>query len=501
MEPEDQNDGVVRELRKLDVCGGSVLHALFTRLPTGKRKETFLKSYLLPWVITSLLFYGLPLIVALVTARNILFSGPNPTLYLFSASSEVEGDSNRSKIPEDMHKEFEKFQTDLNKGKIPEVVRQGFEKKKLPLSQDVTVSVEEKGRRWLITDNLPRTDKSKKYEKKYSRYSVKKEESKLEIHHHFPVGFLSDWNFMFMNLVTLPVLVILLLSERSMVPRRIATIIRGRTSSDYEAMAGFVSRWNGRYRKANLLGQFVGVAAAVGVVLVNHKATLQMDVASWPVTNGSINAAGYVYEFWSIPFFYLVATIYTCQGIATIILLFSLVQKFKIKVSPFHHDNCCGLRAVGQIGLRNQYLLAVVGINLLALLAVNIKRGDPGTAGLLVGGFVAYLILGPIVFIGPLLPFRKSMQSARESEQARVATKLQYEYTRIMDELENRSIAKEDEELIDRLQKLKALVNRIPVWPFDISTLRRFVTVYILPFLTVLVSILINYLIGALKAM
>ncbi|MHC4546175.1 MAG: hypothetical protein ACYSYL_16935 [Planctomycetota bacterium] len=70
---------------------------------------------------------------------------------------------------------------------------------------------------------------------------------------------------------------------------------------------------------------------------------------------------------------------------------------------------------------------------------------------------------------------------AKQAEQAKVSAKLQHEYTRIVNELDKNSMAKEDEDLIDRLQKLRILVNRIPVWPFDTSTLRRFFTVYIFP--------------------
>jgi len=145
--------------------------------------------------------------------------------------------------------------------------------------------------------------------------------------------------------------------------------------------------------------------------------------------------------------------------------------------------------------------MAAAGLNLLALLTVNLKRGDPSTIPLLVICFVAYVTLGPAIFIGPLLPFRKSMLLAKETEQQKVATQLQNEYTRIMTELERRPIVKEDEEIIDRLQKLNELVNRIPVWPFDISTIRKFLTVYIFPLLTGLISLLISYIITALKAM
>jgi hypothetical protein len=307
---------------------------------------------------------------------------------------------------------------------------------------------------------------------------------------------------MFGYLVGLPVLVIFTLSERSMVPRRIAAIVseramyRGKNSSD------FVNLWNKRYKIVNVLGQLGGLFVAFLASFANYKFLYTREgLTTWGVEGGEINIAGWVHMFWQIPVLYWLGTIYISQGIATTFLLFSITRNFEIKISPFHHDNCCGLKAVGYIGLRNQYLLAVAGLDLLALWAVIVKLGDPRTIPLLVMCFVGYVTLGPVIFIGPLLPFRKSMLLAKQAEQQKVATKLQQEYTRIMNELDNRLIAKEDEEIIDRLQKLKGLVNRIPVWPFDISTVRRFLTVYIFPLLTGLVSLLVRYIITALKSM
>ncbi|MHC4556126.1 MAG: hypothetical protein ACYS80_02355 [Planctomycetota bacterium] len=395
MESENINDNVTEQFHKLDICGWSVFHYLFTRPPI--QKGTFLRTYLIPWFITAFLLYGIPLIVVWIKVPNVLFSDPD---------------------------------SGLN------------------------------------------------------------------------VGFLADWSLMFGFLVTLPMLVIFILSERSMVPRRIAGIVseraiyRGKNSSD------FVSLWNKRYKIVNVFGQLGGLLVAFLASLANYKFLyITEGLTVWGGGGNKVNVAGWVFLFWQVPLFYWLGSIYISQGVATIFLLFSITRNFEVKIWPFHYDNCCGLKAVGYIGMRNQYLLAVAGLNLLALLAVNLKRGDPRTIPLLVMCFVGYITLGPVIFIGPLLAFRKIMLLAKQAEQQKVATKLQQEYTRIMNELDNGLIAKEDEEIIDRLQKLKDLVNRIPVWPFDISTMRRFLTVYIFPLLTGLVSLLVSYIITALKAM
>lgn len=395
MESENINDNVTEQFHKLDTCGWSVFHYLFTRPPI--QTGTFLSTYLVPWFITAFLSYGIPLIVVWIKVPDVLFSDPD---------------------------------SGLN------------------------------------------------------------------------VGFLAHWSNMFGYLVMLPVLVILTLSERSMVPRRIAGVVSGRAVYRGKNGSDFVNLWNKRYKIVNVFAQLGGLLVAFLAAFATYKFLYKREgLTTWGVEGGEVNIAGWVHLFWQIPLFYWLGTIYISQGIATTFLLFSITRNFEIKIWPFHYDNCCGLKAVGYIGLRNQYLLAVVGLDLLALLAVNLKLGDPRTIPLLVMCLVGYITLGPVIFIGPLLPFRKSMLLAKQAEQQKVATKLQQEYARIMNELDNRVIAKEDEEIIDRLQKLKDLVNRIPVWPFDISTMRKFLTVYIFPLLTGLISLLVSYIITALKAM
>jgi len=61
------------------------------------------------------------------------------------------------------------FQSDLANGIISEELRQEFEKNEAPLSQQATVSTEEAGNRWMITD-------------KPKKYSVKKEQRRLDIY-------------------------------------------------------------------------------------------------------------------------------------------------------------------------------------------------------------------------------------------------------------------------------------------------------------------------------
>jgi hypothetical protein len=104
--------------------------------------------------------------------------------------------------------------------------------------------------------------------------------------------------------------------------------------------------------------------------------------------------------------------------------------------------------------------------------------------GLVIAAVIAYLILGPVVFIAPLLPFRNAMQANKSKLMSEVVHQLRNELEERREELASGMFSKEDEELIERLRRLCAIIDELPVWPFDPSTLRKFLTAYVIPILT-----------------
>jgi hypothetical protein len=138
---------------------------------------------------------------------------------------------------------------------------------------------------------------------------------------------------------------------------------------------------------------------------------------------------------------------------------------------------------VGRLGLRNQYLLTVFAVNIGTLVAVSehyLKVLLPLNL-LIAAAVVAYIILGPLIFMGPLLSFRAGMLRTKMELMSKVAQRLRVELRRLRQHLPSGLITKDDEELIDRLRKVGAVIDELPVWPFDAGTLRRFLTAYVVP--------------------
>lgn len=124
-----------------------------------------------------------------------------------------------------------------------------------------------------------------------------------------------------------------------------------------------------------------------------------------------------------------------------------------------------------------------MGINvvLFALTSMLYLAAPPALYVLVGFAVAAYLIVGPVLFVGPLLPFRTGMLRTKSELMSEVAHRLSIELSRVRAELKGGAITREDEELIDRLRKIGSVVDELPVWPFDASILRRFLTAYVVP--------------------
>jgi hypothetical protein len=138
---------------------------------------------------------------------------------------------------------------------------------------------------------------------------------------------------------------------------------------------------------------------------------------------------------------------------------------------------------MGQLGLRNQYVVTVLGLNVVVFATVSYMR--MGRSGdeiyLVVAAMLTYLILGPIVFMGPLMPFHRGMLREKQRVLGEVVQRLGLEFERLRGQIPAGRITRHDDEQIERLRKLGRDIDDLPVWPFDPSTLKKFASAYGIP--------------------
>jgi len=305
-----------------------------------------------------------------------------------------------------------------------------------------------------------------------------------------PLTFFRDWGLGYAVLVSLPTLVVLLVSDEHVLSTSLDEVQRdGVIAVSENAAVSFRATWTRHFRVYNLIAQFAGLVLGIVLGIVTLRFVMPngsvMPSGSWIWPEGSLHFAGYMY-FCFITLLYAVVIVYVMRGIVVSLCLRALVAlAAPLRILPLHPDKCGGLRPVGQLGLRNQYTLTVLGINIVLLLVVSVYATAGASAAPLryvsIAASVAYLILAPVIFMAPLLPFRTGMREAKKVWTHEVAQLVRVEIERLRAQIKKNEVTKLDEESIERLRKVGAAIDELPVWPFDPSTLRKFATAYIVP--------------------
>jgi hypothetical protein len=299
-----------------------------------------------------------------------------------------------------------------------------------------------------------------------------------------PLAFLRDWGLGYALLVSLPSLVVLLVSDEHVLRASLDEVRRdGVIALSETEAASLRTTWRRYFRIWNLVAQLAGIGLGIALGILTLRTYLDPDVASWIAPNHRLQLASFIYLY-CIILLYTVIIIYVGRCIVISFFLRGLVAAATpLRILPLHPDKCGGLRPVGRMGLRNQYTLTILGINIVLLLVVwtYLMPGATSLRDVLIPGSVVYLVLGPVIFMAPLLPFRTGMQHAKREWTHDVARVVRVEIDRLRGQLAKNEIDKPDEESIERLRKLGAAIDELPIWPFDPSTLRKFATAYVVP--------------------
>ncbi|HEY5022861.1 MAG TPA: hypothetical protein VII30_10305 [Gemmatimonadaceae bacterium] len=295
--------------------------------------------------------------------------------------------------------------------------------------------------------------------------------------------FLHDWNIHFAFLISFPTLVALLITDDAVLRSSLRQVQEDGVMTILEKdFAAFADVWAKRFRRANFIGQVAGIAIGAVLAYLTKRIYINSDSGFWISEQQVLLPVGYVYVY-CIALLYALITMYVLRSILISVFLNQLVQRAELHMMPFHPDKCGGFRPVSRLGLRNQYTLTILGLNvvLLATMTHYYLTQSSSLKELVIVAAFAYAILGPVVFIGPLMPFRTGMQHEKNEWMREIAYRVRFELERLRKQIRAGDVAKEDEEFIDRLRRIGGVVDELPVWPFDARTLRRFATAYIVP--------------------
>jgi len=310
--------------------------------------------------------------------------------------------------------------------------------------------------------------------------------------------FFEDLGFNYAFLISVPSLVLLLVSDEYVLSNALDEIREDGVLVFSENSTGpLVKKWNRCFRITNLITQFAAVGLGIGLSIATFRINLKQSISSWIAPDHRLHLVGYVYVF-CISVLYALIILYVTRIIVMSLFLRALVAAHApLRILPLHPDRCGGLRPVGRLGLRNQYTLTILGINIVLLLVIWVYAMNRAASfgEIMTAGCAVYIILGPVIFMAPLLPFRAAMREAKKQWTHEVARVVRVEVERLRGQFAINSVSETDEKSIERLRKLGAAIEELPIWPFDPGTLRKFATAYVVPLVIPLIGQAVKVLI------
>jgi hypothetical protein len=303
------------------------------------------------------------------------------------------------------------------------------------------------------------------------------------------VPFLLDFNTIWMFVFTLPLMTTLIVTERIVLPLSLGELQKsGVLTITQNDLNTIISKWEARYRYINIISQIVGLIISTLNCITNFLTFTQPGYGSWHSINGEVFPVSW-YSLFCLFIFYFIASVYIFRAFSLIFFLRDLVSHSTIQIIPFYPDKCGGLKSVGNLGLRNQYFLSAAGINVL-LLGINfiVINSQAQLQTQLIPAAIIYIIFGPISFLGPLLPFRNAMQHDKSELVLMIGKKIKKEFDQSIRNIEKKRISNEVQEKLNQYKILGETIEKLPVWPFDTSTLTKFFSAYMLPLITGIVS-------------
>jgi hypothetical protein len=167
----------------------------------------------------------------------------------------------------------------------------------------------------------------------------------------------------------------------------------------------------------------------------------------------------------------------------TIITLRRIFREHAIRISPWHPDRCGGLKSISQYSMTLGYAIAVVGIFLSIQTIQEIQFGIFQTSYLTWLELAGYIISAPLVFFLPLGTAHTAMRNAKTTHLLALSHQFDVQYQLIVDTLLDEEEIELSADTIEQLQTLYTITEDFIIWPFDVLSLRRFLTITLAPLL------------------
>lgn len=161
----------------------------------------------------------------------------------------------------------------------------------------------------------------------------------------------------------------------------------------------------------------------------------------------------------------------------------------RFAINPLAPDGAGGLKPLGELSLLLFYILFAQFIH---VVMIGFLLGYPISHQIL---YPLFLLLSAYVFFAPLKSAHRSMQSAKLAEMNRLSQLFTLRYEQHKIDTEKSSTAVGPHNILIELTSLKELykeAEKLPVWPYDLGTISKFLSLFVIPFVIALVQALVS---------
>ncbi len=247
----------------------------------------------------------------------------------------------------------------------------------------------------------------------------------------------------------------------------------------------------------------VGSGALTAVVLAkNYMLAMDKHGQYWTSAGadpGELNPEGWWFlllqlaPFWFVTIFQYIRVF---AGISLLSAYAKLATEYPgqplLDINPLHPDRVGGLQPVARLGLQNLMLMAVATVTLGTFISVYFGS----TVAVAIGPWLryapvaAYVVVTPIVFFGPLFPFRRHLLECKRKYLHLIAERFKADLDATLDGSDGAHEADEDSRRLDRIERLTQIherIDRLPGWPLDITTTAKSIAVLVSPAIGVVI--------------
>jgi hypothetical protein len=308
---------------------------------------------------------------------------------------------------------------------------------------------------------------------------------------HMP--FFRDYAVQITQLVLTPLLIINIPMERRLLNKSLNELFMGPVEGRDK---GFAAEINAFYKKMNIYALIIGLIFSIVITVLWSTRFLHgsgnstigwQEYGSLP-GNASFNFIGYYCAILLVGFYWVLLSTSVIRYFFHYLVFRKITNNFKINVIPFHPDKCGGLSMVSDLVRLNQPIVLVVGL----VIATNYTSDLLQNISMMIG--IVLLSISAIML--PLLPYRKSMKDSKKDLLSRIGKYFETLWKEEIQKLEEEKLKDININEIQELMVLYDYANRMPIWPYNWGTIKKFLSFSLIPLITMVVSTIVELIFG-----